>query len=542
MVVGAHVGAGQPDLESILSTCGLAHLQPLLAQVSLACLHARLASHRPAFLKRLKELGVEKVSERQALANAISRAEKEGHISPPVRIPHLIPAIFDESSDFASVTVRLLVPRRTMANQLTVTFEVNVLRAELLGEPTALGGQLFDLIKPHECEWEIERSLSPEYDPLLEADAQPVASPDTLVITLVKAMPSRWPTLFKDGCVAKRHESPPPQTAQVEGPRKLHVNKTSSSPGLYGGIGFTPRKFDPERERRREAEREGRVTQRAAEAKAEETPAVSAAEHWPSARATLLWRDGGSATIEGAPDHPVESGPLFTWVEDPRCIQLRASTRRGLAPSALSLVAKASSVECAVEGRPTPWCGVLVGKIDPEKCTLEVLAGSDAMHGSGSASSSSAHDTLQLTLVKAEPNRLWRAPWPELVTQLDLREKRAAVPRPTRDQLMLGGWDTQQFGGEWQLVITFKAANERHLSHDDLRVAVTADALNIHVAGQEERPMLAGFLWGRIDPNQCTWRIRKGKPRGTQATDELEVTIVKENPGYWGDLFTRLLI
>ena len=108
---------------------------------------------------------------------------------------------------------------------------------------------------------------------------------------------------------------------------------------------------------------------------------------------------------------------------------------------------------------------------------------------------------------------------------------------------MLGGWDTEQSDGAWRVTIPFKAAIDRYLSHDDFRVALTPDALNVHIAGQEERPMLAGFLCGTIDPYLCTWQIRKGKSRGTQQTEELEVTIVKEHFGQmWGDLFKRMLI
>lgn len=58
----------------------------------------------------------------------------------------------------------------------------------------------------------------------------------------------------------------------------------------------------------------------------------------------LLWREGAPHSRE-APDHPAESGPLYTWRETPEVLVLRASTQRGLPPSALKLLARPSSVE-----------------------------------------------------------------------------------------------------------------------------------------------------------------------------------------------------
>ena len=148
-------------------------------------------------------------------------------------------------------------------------------------------------------------------------------------------------------------------------------------------------------------------------------------------------------------------------------------------------------------------------------------------------------DTLQLTLVKAVPNTLWRAPWPELVSQLDLRDKRTARYRPRRDELQLGGWDQRQTAETCDITIPFKGGS---LSHDDLRVAVTPEALNVHIAGQEDAPMLGGELRGRIDVSKCTWRIRSAKPRKSAPSikvEEMVISLAKASGGgYWhGDLF-----
>ena len=93
--------------------------------------------------------------------------------------------IFEELDD-ATITVRLKVPAEVQSNQLKMHSDANSLRVELRGEPTALTGKLYALVKPRETIWELERSKRPEYDPMLDATEQPLPDDDTMCITLYK--------------------------------------------------------------------------------------------------------------------------------------------------------------------------------------------------------------------------------------------------------------------------------------------------------------------------------------------------------------------
>ena len=540
-------GVGGTSLSKLLSSASLSHLDDILQGVTLEDLQMRLASDRPAFLTYLKRLGVEKLGDRQATANAITKAENSGLLQASTGTSYMKPCTWEELEDQSTITVTLLVPADTTSNQLKMKCDANSLHVEYRGERTSACGKLFDTVKAADCMWELERSPRPEYDPLADAAEQPRAVEDKMVITLVKATPAHWHVLFSDR-VAKKHVPPPPERAR--GSKTIELKKKSVTPG----IGFVPRKFEPGKAAEREARSEHRRRERQRDLDAKEMPVLSAKEFWPSASATLLWRDG-QKSMHGAPDHPEEGGPLYTWVEDAHTLRVSARTRKGLPPSALSLEARATAVECKVGGVSSPWCGHLVGKVAAAKCSLTVVPGAAAAAASErgyavaadisdplAASSSPADDvcdTLQLTLVKAVPNTLWRAPWPELVSQLDLRDKRTARYRPRRDELQLGGWDQRQTAETCDITIPFKGGS---LSHDDLRVAVTPEALNVHIAGQEDAPMLGGELRGRIDVSKCTWRIRSAKPRKSAPSikvEEMVISLAKASGGgYWhGDLF-----
>lgn len=96
-------------------------------------------------------------------------------------------------------------------------------------------------------------------------------------------------------------------------------------------------------------------------------------------------------------------------------------------------------------------------------------------------------------------------------------------------------------------------------------VQVRSDAFNIHLAGQEDTPLLAGELFGRLLPHKCSWRLnplREGGTeeqavesrshrhtrmiRGRRATPkpplslvgqaEVAVTLYKAEPATWPDL------
>ena len=106
--------------------------------------------------------------------------------------------------------------------------------------------------------------------------------------------------------------------------------------------------------------------------------------------------------------------------------------------------------------------------------------------------------------------------------------------------------------------------------HGHVHVQVRSDAFNIHLAGQEDTPLLAGELFGRLLPHKCSWRLnplRDGgageqvaeclatpPPCGTQppyqpqspppssispflvGQAEVAVTLYKAEPATWPDL------
>ena len=113
-----------------------------------------------------------------------------------------------------------------------------------------------------------------------------------------------------------------------------------------------------------------------------------------------------------------------------------------------------------------------------------------------------------------------------------LREK------PRREELEAGGWDAAQADGTWQLIIPFRSGGR--LTHDDLRVGVTADALNVHVAGQQHAPLLGGELHARIDLAQSSWSVRTAAPIGSVSVDEMVITLIKERKATWPRLFKRM--
>ena len=47
-------------------------------------------------------------------------------------------------------------------------------------------------------------------------------------------------------------------------------------------------------------------------------------------------------------------------------------------------------------------------------------------------------------------------------------------------------------------------------------VQVRSDAFNIHLAGQEDAPLLAGELFGRLLPDKCSWRLNPPRDGGTE--------------------------
>ena len=72
--------ARHPDAELLdfLAAHGLSDLSSTLSSATLRGCAARNAASRPAFLKRLQGLGVDKLSKRQAFANALGKATRDG--------------------------------------------------------------------------------------------------------------------------------------------------------------------------------------------------------------------------------------------------------------------------------------------------------------------------------------------------------------------------------------------------------------------------------------------------------------------------------
>ena len=166
-------GVGGTSLSTLLSSASLSHLDDILQGVTLDDLQMRLASDRPAFLTYLKRLGVEKLGDRQATANAITKAENSGLLQASTGISYMKPCTWEEHEDQSTITVTLLVPADTTSNQLKMKCDANSLHVEYRGERTSACGKLFDTVKAADCLWELERSPRPEYDPLADAAEQP---------------------------------------------------------------------------------------------------------------------------------------------------------------------------------------------------------------------------------------------------------------------------------------------------------------------------------------------------------------------------------
>ena len=135
--------------------------------------------------------------------------------------------------------------------------------------------------------------------------------------------------------------------------------------------------------------------------------------------------------------------------------------------------------------------------------------------------------------------RLWRAPWRELIADVDAREVARRLPR--REAIMCGEWHHAQSATAWTVVVPIKTSL---VAVDDMRVAVAADSLSLYVAGQEDAPLLAGELHGRLDPARCSWTVAARAalvPGAAAAGDdegarEIEITLRKATAADWPDL------
>jgi hypothetical protein len=70
--------APDPKLVAVLEEAGCGHLAPKVHGVPIEAWWREMEASRPAFLKRLQtDLGVEKLAERQAVANKLGKAKRE---------------------------------------------------------------------------------------------------------------------------------------------------------------------------------------------------------------------------------------------------------------------------------------------------------------------------------------------------------------------------------------------------------------------------------------------------------------------------------
>ena len=279
---------GGPGLGEFLQEHGLQELGPrLMDKLSIMEMHGLLEANRPIFLERLKEVGIDKLAERQKLANALSKAKKRGALPPASPMPHLLPCVFKETAD--QLTVWLAVEAGIKGHQVGFSADANSVDVKVRGERTALSGLLCGHIKPRECTWELERAPPAEYDPLLTAAEQPPTPFDKVVVQLVKATPERWVTLFKNGVAKRAEEANPVLEARRRREELLKEEERKAGPKDWSCINPKP-KEDRGRVGEIRAMEQMRLKNKADAIN--DTPTMTAANHWIGARAALVWREG----------------------------------------------------------------------------------------------------------------------------------------------------------------------------------------------------------------------------------------------------------
>ena len=71
---------GTRTVSDFLDEAGISGYGEALASETLAGMLERLEVSRPAFLKSLADLGVSKLADRQAIANKLGKAKREGRL------------------------------------------------------------------------------------------------------------------------------------------------------------------------------------------------------------------------------------------------------------------------------------------------------------------------------------------------------------------------------------------------------------------------------------------------------------------------------
>jgi len=541
-------------LGAFLKEEDLTHLfETLEPHGTLGVLGATLTANRVLFLSRLKEWGVVRLVERQKLANSLSKAVKAGRVGAAPPTPHLAPCSWTQTDD--SLVIKLAVPSGTHSAEIGVAFEVNSLDISVKGEPSSLCGRLHGLVKPADCLWELERAPNP--DPAMFAEREDQRDTDTVLVTLAKAkVGHEWLGLFAGGVgMSAKREKAPPKTA----PPKAAPKAASQNPGL----GFVQRKLRFDRPGSAQGGGGGGSGSAAAPAVASAASVRSqpARDHWDAERARFLWREG-CAELSGEAESPPAvdghaagsgGGPLFWWRETAEAVVLFARTRRGLAPSSLTLDARETSIDLELEGVATPWCGSLCGRASPPGCSATVVSAASARAPSSSSASlldDAPWAVLRLTITKDNGGphaRYWRAPFHDLLPLVDAETKRAALPG--RGELLDtpdGGWQHAQTGRGFDVQMQFSSETIAGPADADalLRVAVTLSSVSVHVAGRPETPLLAGETHGRLVVGECSWKLTRSKFKGKkgEALWQLELSLVKDAAtagvgGYWPELF-----
>jgi hypothetical protein len=493
-------------LGAFLKEEGLAHhFETLERHGTLGSLGSMLTANRVLFLGRLKEWGVSKLVERQKLANSLAKAVKMGRVGSAPPAPHLAPCSWTQTD--GSIVIKLFVPSGTQSSGVAVTFDVNSLDVTVGGEPSSVCGRLHGIIKVAECFWELERAPPP--DPAMFAEREDQREPDIVEITLAKArIGTDWPGLFAGGVgmSAKREKPPPPPEPPKPAPKPGSMNP---------GLGFVQRKlrFD----RPDAAQDRGVRSGGGGGSRNGSTPAVAAhsrpaRDHWDGDRAHFLWREGGTFLTGEAESPPAVEGhendsgggPLFWWRETAGSVVLWAKTRRGLDPSTIELDAREASIDLDIGGAPTPLCGSLCGRADPSGCRVDILPAAAAWPPSmlGPPAADAPWAVLQLTIRKAgggAGSRYWRAPFSDLLSMVEARERLAGLP--TRAELLdIGGWELAQSSRDFEVLVplALAAVDGPDAADRIVRVAITTNSLNVHVAGRPEAPLLAGETFGRL--------------------------------------------
>ena len=92
------------------------------------------------------------LGERQKLANALSRAAKDGRIARARPKSHLLPCTWSQTDGAVGVT--LLLPGGTPSSAVSCAFDVNSVEVLVGGERTSLAGRLAGIIKPLDSTWQ----------------------------------------------------------------------------------------------------------------------------------------------------------------------------------------------------------------------------------------------------------------------------------------------------------------------------------------------------------------------------------------------------